>query len=90
MYICACEYERRKPQFIFSTTKLISNGIARPNLYGGVVYRDRKFRYDRVKLTHTLNKIILNGYDFNTVTKSLNIVFIGINVNFVISRLKPY
>ena len=68
--------------------KLISNGIAHPHFYGNVVNRARKFRNDPCKLVAPLNKLILKGYLFNTVIRSLNIVFIGINIDFVISRLK--
>ena len=68
--------------------KLISNGIAHPHVYGNVVNRARKFRNDPCKLVAPLNKLILKGYLFNTVIRSLNIVFIGINIDFVISKLK--
>ena len=68
--------------------KLISNGIAHPNSYGDVVYRARKLTNDPGKLIGPLSKLILKGYKFNTVIRSLNIVFIGINIDFVISKLK--
>ena len=68
--------------------KLISNGIAHPHFYGNVVNRARKFRKDPCKLVAPLNKLILKGYLFNTVIRSLNIVFSGINIDFVISKLK--
>ena len=41
-----------------------------------------------VNLSLLLSKLILKGYLFNTVITSLNIVFIGINIDFVISKLK--
>ena len=68
--------------------KLISNGIAHPHFYGNVVNSARKFRNDPCKLIAPLIKLILKGYQFNTVIRSLNIVFIGINIDFVISKLK--
>ena len=68
--------------------KLISNGIAHPHFYGNVVNPARKFRNDPCKLVAPLNKLILKGYLFNTVIRSLNIVFIGNNIDFVISKLK--
>ena len=46
------------------------------------------FSNDPGKLVDPLNKLILKGYQFNTVIRSLNIVFIGINIDFVISKFK--
>ena len=43
---------------------------------------------DPGKLITSLNKLILKGYQFNTVIRSLNTVFIGINIDFVISKLE--
>ena len=60
--------------------KLISNGIAHPHFY--IVNRAQTFRNDPGKLIGPLNKLILKGYQFNTVIRSLNIVFIGINIDF--------
>ena len=40
------------------------------------------------KFVVPLNKLILKGYLFNSVIRSLNFVFIGINIDFVISKLK--
>ena len=45
-------------------------------------------RNDLCKLIASLNKLILKGYQLNTVIRSLNIVFIDINIDFVISKLK--
>ena len=44
-----------------------------------------KFRNDPGKLIAPLNKLILKGYQFNTIISLLDIVFIAINIDFVIS-----
>ena len=66
--------------------KLVKTGLF--FFYWNVVNRARKFKNDPCKLIAPLNKLILKAYQFNTVIKSLNIVFIGINIDFVISKLK--
>ena len=40
------------------------------------------------KLVDPLNNLILKGYKLNTVIRSLNIVFNGNNIDFIISKLK--
>lgn len=52
-----------------------------PQFHGKIFYRARKF-------TNGPGKLILKGYQFHTVMKSLNIVFIGIRIDFVISNSK--
>ena len=75
-------------KFGCTCSKLISNGIAHSHFYRNVVYRALKLRNDPGKLIDPLNKPIRNSKQFITVIKSLNIVFIGINSDFVISKLK--
>lgn len=41
-------------------------------------------------LINPLNKCILKIYQFNTVIINLDNVFIGININFDIKKIKPY
>ena len=51
--------------------------------------RARQFiKKNLVNLSLLLNRLILKDDQFHTVIRSLNIVFIGINIDFVISKLK--
>lgn len=65
--------------------QLISNGIANSKFYDDFVNRAQKLRYDTVLLIN----LFLKSYQCNTVIKSLNTVFNGMNIDFVI-KLKPY
>ena len=62
---------------------LIKNGISYPTFYGNVVNKARKFKLDP---SH-LNKLIRRGYRHNIVVRSLNIVFIGTNIDFLTNSL---
>ena len=66
---------------------LIKNGISHPNFYGNVVYKARKFKLDPHGLKSHLNKLIRKGYRHNIIVKSLNMVFIGTNIHFLINSL---
>lgn len=46
-----------------------------------------KFRHDPDKLIGPLNNLILNGYQFYSIIR-FNIDFIGIKIDFVVSKSK--
>lgn len=60
--------------------------IAHPYFYRYFVYCARKCKKHLGKLIDLLNKFILKGYQFKFVMISLNIVFISINLYFVITK----
>lgn len=62
--------------------------IWRKSSHGDVVFRARKFRNNPGKTYRSFKKTYAKRLQFNTVIGSLNIVFIGMNIDFVISRFK--
>lgn len=48
----------------------------------------KKSQCDLCKLTEPFNKLISKGYINDVVIISFNIVYIGTNINFVLSKLK--
>ena len=52
-----------------------------------VVNKARKFKPDPGGLKSHLNKLIRRGYRHNIVVRSLNMVFIGTNIDFLINSL---
>ena len=66
---------------------LIKQGISHPAFYGNIVYKAHKFKKCSSKLTDHLNRLIHIGYKFNIVVKSLNLVFMGRNIDPLIRSL---
>ena len=61
---------------------LIKNGISHPTFYGNVVVnKAHKFKLDPGGLKSHINKLIRRGYRHNIVVRSLNMVFIGTNID---------
>lgn len=52
-----------------------------------MLFTKHRSRYNLGKLKDPLNELILKGNQFSTVIRFLNIVFICININFVINKL---
>ena len=70
-----------------TSRKLIKNGISHPKFYGNIVLKAQKSLCDPCNLIKPLSKLISKGYHTNVVIRSLNIVYIGTNIDFVISKL---
>ena len=67
---------------------LIRKRISHPTFYGNIKYKAYKFKNDPLNLTVPLNK--RKGYKFDIVVKTLNIVFVGTDINKLIASLPKY
>ena len=63
------------------------HGILHPTFYGIVVNKARKFKQNPHGLIIYLNKLIHKGDRHNIIIKSLNLVFIGTNVDVLVNSL---
>ena len=67
--------------------KLIKQGISHPVFYGNIVYKAHKFKKCPSDLKNYLNRLIHKGYKFDIVVRSLNLVFVGKNIDTLIRSL---
>lgn len=67
---------------------LINNTFFHPTFYSKSVLKARESLCDQCKLIELLNKLIHKGYLTNVLIKNLNTVYIGTNIDFVISKFK--
>ena len=74
-------------KFGCSRRSLIKNGISHPKFYGNIVYKAHKLKHSPSKLTAPLNKFIQKGYDYHIVVHSLNLVFLGKNIDTLLKSL---
>ena len=68
--------------------KLIVSGINHPIFYGNVINKAKKLRHSPDKLVIPLNRLICKGYSYNIVVKSLQMVFFGVNIDYLIRSLR--
>ena len=62
-------------------------GISHPTFYGNVVNKARKFKQNQHGLNIHLNKLLRKVYRQSIIIKSLNTVFIGTNIDFLVASL---
>ena len=80
-------YKEIIQKFGCSRRSLIKNGISHPKFYGNIVYLAHKFKNCPSKLTVPLNKLLQKGYDYHVVVHSLNLVFLGKNIDTLVKSL---
>lgn len=67
---------------------LIIKGISHPEFYGNVVYKAYKFKNNPLELKNWLQNLLRKGYLLDILVKSLNLVFLGRNIDNLIVSLK--
>ena len=65
---------------------LIRSGISHPMFYGNILYKAQNCQYSPQKLTKLLNRLIKKRYSYDTVVRSLKIVYFGLNIDSLIAK----
>ena len=72
-----------------SCNHLIKNELSHPTIYGNDVNKFRKFKLNSHGLKTNLNNLIRLGESHSFIIKSLNLFFIGTNIDFLVNTVKP-